>query len=166
AAGGVGGLLVQLARARGATVLAAAGGAHKLAHARGLGADAVVDYTGPDWTRGQAEVDVVFDGVGGDIGRAAFTLLARGGRMVSYGLASGEWAAVPEEEAAARGIALVSLTPNPELVRTSTEHVLAEAAAGRLRPIIGQRFALADAAGAHRAIESRTTIGKTLLEVR
>ncbi|WP_344944394.1 zinc-binding dehydrogenase [Actinomadura miaoliensis] len=166
AAGGVGSLLVQLAKAAGATVVAAAGGPRKLEVARELGADEVVDYLEPDWTEKIDGVDVVFDGVGGAVGRAAFRLLRPGGRMVSYGLASGEWSDVTEEEAAGRGVTLVRPAPTPELMRECTESALAEAAAGRLRPLIGQRFPLERAADAHAAIESRATVGKTLLEVR
>lgn len=166
AAGGVGSLLVQLAKAAGATVVAAAGGPRKLEVARELGADETVDYLEPDWTGGVDGVDVVFDGVGGAVGRAAFRLLRPGGRMVSYGLASGEWAGVSEEEAAERGVTLVKPEVTPELLRESTESALAEAAAGRLRPLIGQRFPLERAADAHAAIEARATVGKTLLEVR
>ncbi|MCK2238556.1 MULTISPECIES: zinc-binding dehydrogenase [unclassified Crossiella] len=166
AAGGVGSLLVQLAVAAGATVVAAAGGAHKTELAASLGAAEVADYTEPGWAQRIAPVDVVFDGVGGEIGRAAFDLLGQGGRMISYGLASGEWAGIAEETAAERGVTLVSLRPSPELVRESTRHVLAEAAAGRLHPVIGQRFPLAEAAAAHTAIANRGTIGKTLLEVK
>jgi NADPH2:quinone reductase len=167
AAGGVGTLIVQLAKAAGATVVAAAGGARKLAVARELGADITVDYTEADWP-GQVgdAVDVVFDGVGGDIGRTAFELLGRGGRMVSFGLASGTWTAIGEEDAAARDVTLVRPTATQDELRAYTESALAEAAAGRLRPIIGQRFPLAKAADAHRAIQSRATIGKTLLAVR
>ncbi|SEG92204.1 NADPH2:quinone reductase [Nonomuraea solani] len=166
AAGGVGSLLVQLAKAAGATVVAAAGGARKVAVARDLGADEVVDYTVPGWADGVAPVDVVLDGVGGDIARAAFGLLGRGGRMVSFGLASGEWAAIEEEAAAVRGVTLVQARPTPETMRAYTESALAEAAAGRLRPLIGQRFPLERAADAHAGIESRASVGKTLLEVR
>jgi NADPH2:quinone reductase len=173
AAGGVGTLLVQLARAAGARVVAAAGGDRKTALARELGAETAVDYRAPDWTQrvraAVGGVDVVFDGVGGAIGRAAFELLdpaaEHGARMLSYGLASGEWAAVPEEAARERGVALLGLRPAPEEVRACTEFVLTEAAAGRLRPVIGQRFPLERAADAHAAIESRATVGKTLLEV-
>ncbi|MCC9311024.1 zinc-binding dehydrogenase [Kitasatospora sp. RB6PN24] len=165
AAGGVGSLLVQLAKAAGAEVVAAAGGPRKLALARELGADEVVDYREADWTGQVAPVDAVFDGVGGAIGRAAFELLGAGGRMVSYGLASGEWAAIPARTAAARGVALVTGERTPAALRDATEYALAEAAAGRLRPVIGQRFPLAEAAAAHAAIESRATVGKTLLEV-
>jgi NADPH2:quinone reductase len=56
--------------------------------------------------------------------------------------------------------------PTPEEMRAQTGAALAEAAAGRLRPVIGQRFPLERAADAHAAIESRQTMGKTLLEVR
>jgi NADPH2:quinone reductase len=108
-------------------------------------------------------VDVVLDGVGGDVAREAFTLLRSGGRMVSFGLASGEWASIPEEEAAARGVTLVRPSATPEQLREFTKSALEEAAKGRLRPVIGQRFPLEGAADAHRAIESRSTVGKTLL---
>ena len=164
AAGGVGTLLVQLARAAGAEVIAAAGGERKLALARELGASAAIDYREPGWTGAAGAVDVVFDGVGGATARAAFELLGRGGRMISFGLASGEWAAIPDEAAAARGVTLVRPQATPEQMREYTVHALAEAAAGRLRPVIGQRFPLERAADAHAAIESRSTIGKTLLQ--
>ena len=77
AGGGVGSLLVQLAKRAGATVIAAAGSARKLKLARSLGADAAVDYESPDWGEavrrevGGDGVDVVFDSVGGVIGRGA-----------------------------------------------------------------------------------------------
>jgi NADPH2:quinone reductase len=165
AAGGVGSLLVQLARAAGAEVVAAAGGGRKLALARELGATVAVDYREPGWTERAGAVDVVFDGVGGATGRAAFGLLRRGGRMVSFGLASGEWAAIGDDDAAERGVALIRPNATPERLRAYTEAALAAGAAGRLRPVIGQRFPLERAADAHAAIEARVTIGKTLLEV-
>jgi NADPH:quinone reductase len=166
AAGGVGSLLVQLLATAGAHVVAAAGGARKLAVARELGAAEVVDYREPDWTAGVAPVDVVLDGVGGDVSRAAFGLLPRGGRLLSYGLASGSWTPVTGDEAAARGVTVLRTAATPEQLRACTESALAEAAAGRLRPLIGRRFPLDAAADAHAAIESRATVGKTLLEVR
>ncbi|MEU8636927.1 zinc-binding dehydrogenase [Amycolatopsis sp. NPDC048633] len=161
AAGGVGGLLVQLAKAAGASVVGAAGGPAKVAQV--VGADDVVDYLPSDWAPAVGEVDVVFDGVGGAIGTAAFGLLRPGGRMAVYGLAGGSWAEVSEEDAAARGVSLVRGIGGPEELRGFTESALAEAAAGRLVPVIGQRFPLEKAADAHAAIESRTTVGKTLL---
>ncbi|MDQ1425781.1 MAG: NADPH:quinone reductase [Acidimicrobiaceae bacterium] len=170
AAGGVGTLLVQLSRAAGAKVIAVAGGAHKINVARGLGADIMIDHLEPGWAERVREsggaVDVVFDGVGGNTGRAAFELLDRGGRMVSFGLSSGEWAGVSDDDAAGRGVMVIHPRPTPEEMRAYTMSALAEAAAGRLRAVIGQRFPLERAADAHAAIESRTTVGKTLLEVR
>jgi NADPH:quinone reductase len=170
AAGGVGSLVVQLAKAAGAHVIAAAGGPRKAQRAMELGADLSVDYTLDDWDERVREtvggVDVVFDGVGGSIARTAFRLLDRGGRMVSFGLASGSWANLDEEEAAARGVALLRPSATPAEMRVFTESVLAEATAGRLHPVIGQRFPLSQAAAAHAAIQSRATIGKTLLETR
>jgi NADPH2:quinone reductase len=166
AAGGVGSLLVQLASARGAHVVAAAGGERKLALARELGAHTLVDYGQDGWAPRAGTVDVVFDGVGGAIARAAFGQLAPGGRMLSFGLASGRWSDVTEEEAAARGVTLVRTgRPSSAEQRELTASALAEAAAGRLRPVIGQRFPLERAAEAHAAIESRATLGKTLLIV-
>jgi NADPH:quinone reductase len=109
-------------------------------------------------------VDIVFDGVGGDVGESAFRLLDRGGRMVRFGMASGEWARISDEAAAGRGVELIGLSRlAPEETRAFTEDAFAEAAAGRLRPVIGQRFPLDRAADAHAAIESRATVGKTLL---
>ena len=86
--------------------------------------------------------------------------------MVSYGLASGSWAEVSGEEATTRGVTLVRPSATPVELRTYTESALAEAAQGRLRPVIGQRFPLGEAAAAHAAIQSRATVGKTLLEAR
>ncbi|WP_067794917.1 zinc-binding dehydrogenase [Actinomadura formosensis] len=166
AAGGVGTLLVQLVKARGATVVAAAGGAHKTEIAMRLGADESADYREPGWADKAGDVDVVFDGIGGDVAREAFGLLRGGGRMVSFGLASGRWADITEDEAAGRGVTLLQPQATPAQLREYTVSALEEAAHGRLMPVIGQRFPLGGAADAHAAIESRSTVGKTLLEVR
>ena len=170
AAGGVGSLLVQLARAAGARVLAAAGGPAKLRLASELGAAVTADYRRPDWPAAiRAEAggaDVVFDGVGGPAGRAAFELLAPGGRLLSYGLASGELTRVSDDDARARQVQVargIAVTPGQAAGLTRT--ALDLAAAGQLTPVIGQRYPLPAAADAHRAIEARTTTGKTLLEV-
>jgi len=171
AAGGVGTLLVQMARNAGARVIGAAGGERKLKAARDLGADVTVDYRADDWPHRVREaagtVHVVFDGVGGRIGREAFDLLVPGGRFCPFGMASGSFADVDPEEAEARGVAIVGGgAPTPEQLLALTRAALDEAAGGRLRPLIGQELRLEDAAAAHAAIESRATIGKTLLVVR
>ena len=171
AGGGVGTLLVQLARNAGARVVALAGGERKLALARELGADLAIDYRDDGWAQqvrhGVGEVGVAFDGVGGGIGLAAFGLLRAGGRFCPFAMASGSFAPVPVEQAGARDIALLrGAGPSPEGLVTLIRAALAEAVAGRLRPVIGQELAVEDAASAHTAIESRATVGKTLLVVR
>ncbi|HEY3881937.1 MAG TPA: zinc-binding dehydrogenase [Trebonia sp.] len=170
AAGGVGTLLVQLAKNTGARVVALAGQQRKLALARELGADVAVGYSAADWPervrQAVGSVDVVFDGVGGGVGRAAFGLLGPGGRFCPFGMASGSFAPVTPELAREHKVTIsqgAALSPaeHVALVRTA----LAEAAAGRVRPVIGQELELERAAAAHAAIEARATTGKTLLTV-
>jgi NADPH2:quinone reductase len=168
AAGGVGSLLVQFARQAGARVVAAAGGSRKLAVAAELGADLLVDYAAADWpdrAREQAgQVDVVFDGVGGGIGLAAFGLLRDGGRCCTFGMASGEFAWISDETAASRRVTVLRGVPvSPQRMRELTRRALDAAATGAVHPVIGQTFHLSAAADAHAAIEARATVGKTLL---
>ncbi|MER7006503.1 zinc-binding dehydrogenase [Dactylosporangium sp. NPDC000555] len=167
AAGGMGAILVQLARARGATVVAAARGAAKLERLRLLGADQVVDYSAPEWTAAVEPVDVALDGAGGDLGRAAFALVKNGGRFSGHGRPAGGFAADPEA-ARTRGITatgIAELRLRTASSRAYLGHALAAVAEKRFTPLVGQVFGLSEAAEAHRAIEQRTAIGKTLLVV-
>lgn len=170
AAGAVGTVLVQLLKRAGAMVVAAAGGAHKLALLRELGADHVVDYTLPGWSDGAGgSMDVVFDHVGGALGRASFELLTPGaGRHIVFGLSSGTPLDVRPMELVGRGLTLTGFSTGhiwsrPALARDLVTEVLDLAVAGQVTPVIGQRFPLERAADAHAAIEARTTVGKTLL---
>ncbi|AGZ45757.1 dehydrogenase [Actinoplanes friuliensis DSM 7358] len=164
AAGGMGTLLVQLARRHQAHVTGAARGVDKLALVRRLGADAVVDYSVEGWT-GAFEgwsVDVLLDGVGGTLGAEAFELVVDGGRVSAHGAASGEFAPVQAERGIRlRGIADVQFSA-AEMVRL-TARALGEAAEGRISPVIGREYPLSAAAEAHRAIEARSIAGKALL---
>jgi len=172
AGGGLGSLLVQLAHAAGARVIGAARGERKIGLARELGADDVIDYSKSGWqellrnaTAGDGPA-VVFDGVGGKIGEAAFELTARGGRFSAHGAPSGAFAEIDPEEADRRGVTVRGIEQaqfEPADAKRLAERALSEAAAGRIRPIIGQTFPLERAADAHTAIESRDAIGKTLL---
>ena len=172
AGGGLGILLVQLAHAAGARVAAAARGERKLALARDLGADFAVDYTTPDWAErvrewtGGRGLDVVFDGAGGEIGRAAYGITAPGGQFSAHGAPGGfvqvDAAEAARDEVTVRGIEHVRFALDGEQERL-VARALAEAAAGRLRPVIGQTFPLEKAADAHTAIEARQVVGKTLL---
>ena len=168
AAGGVGSLLVQLAARAGARVIAAVGGSRKASLVAGLGAHVIADYSEPGWAERLRDevgaVDVVFDGVGGEIGLACFGMLGQGGRFVPYGMASGSFTSVPEHAIATGHVhVLRSAQKSPEELRTLTRRAFDEALAGRLRPVIGQTFPLERAADAHAAIGARATIGKTLL---
>ena len=168
AAGGVGTLLVQIARNAGARVVALAGAEPKLRVARDLGADVAVSYLDGDWAERirdtAGSVDVVFDGVGGKIGRAAFDLLRPGGRFCRFGAASGTFTPVTPELARGRQVTvLAGGAPDPERLKGLVRMALAEAAADRIRPVVGQEYELERAADAHAAIEARRTTGKTLL---
>lgn len=170
AAGGLGALFVQEARAVGASVVALAGGPAKVERARELGADVAVDYLPSGWPDEVRDAldgrraTLVLDGVGGAIGRAAFELLCRGGRLARFGRTSGAPADIGADEFVARAVADLSIT-GAQLVPclAHLESVaLEKAASGAWRPLV-QKFPLARAAEAHRAIESRATTGKVVL---
>ncbi|MFC7643209.1 zinc-binding dehydrogenase [Streptosporangium lutulentum] len=124
-------------------------GARKLDLVRDLGADAVADYSDPDWAErvreatGGAGPDVVFDGVGGEIGQAAFEVAADGGRFSVHGASSGEVTVIDPAQARRRGVEVIGIEQlfgfGPKM-RGWAERVMSEAAAGRIRPIIGQTF--------------------------
>ncbi|MGW3583684.1 zinc-binding dehydrogenase [Streptomyces rubiginosohelvolus] len=181
AAGGIGTLTVQYAKNTGATVIALAGGPAKVARATENGAGLALDYTRPDWPlRAREYLDaaglratVVYDSVGGTTARAAVGLLGAGGQHIVYGwsgegLRDGKPLTFTAAELAERSITSTSVL-GPKMIerggglRALETRALAEAAAGRLRPVV-QRFPLAEAAAAHRALETRGTMGKVVLE--
>lgn len=173
AAGGMGSLLVQEAKHVGAWVIGLAGGADKVASVLALGADAAIDYRAPGWpdavraALGDRELSLVIDGVGGDVGRAAFELLGPGGRFVIFGYTSGTPTAITSSEVLTAGQSVTgALGPavlrRPGGVRALEDVALARAANGIWKPLV-TRFPLADAAAAHRALTERRTQGKVVL---
>jgi NADPH2:quinone reductase len=173
AAGGLGSLLVQAARNAGATVVGVAGGPAKVQRVAQLGATVAVDYSAPDWSDAVRraldgrEVTVALDGVGGALGRGALELLGAGGRLILFGFSSGAPTELSAGDLFARGITAsaaigAQIAQRPGGLRDLEEQALAAAADGRLVPLV-QRFALAQAAAAHEAIESRAMVGKTVL---
>lgn len=173
AAGGLGTLLVQAAKNAGAYVVGLAGGPDKVRQVAANGADAAVDYRADDWASALdealdgREATLLYDSVGGEVGRAAFDRLGFGGRMVVFGWSAGKPTEATVEDIVGRGLT-VSGALGPKLLerlgglRALEERSLAELAAGRLRPAV-HAFPLAEAAEAHRALEHRGTTGKVVL---
>ncbi len=172
AAGGIGTLLVQYAKHAGAIVIGLAGGPEKTARARANGADLAVDYTAPSWNERvrayRGRVTIVYDGVGGDVARESVALLAPGGRHLVFGwsgegIRDGGPYLVEGVSEQVLGPVMLEKAGGPDPVRTLELRALAEAAAGRLTPAV-HRFPLREAAAAHRALETRGTVGKVVLE--
>jgi NADPH2:quinone reductase len=170
AAGGLGSLLVQAAKAAGATVVGAAGGPEKVARVAALGADVAVDYADPAWPAAARaglagrSATVLLDGVGGAVRDAALELLGPEGRSVSFGASSG-WTGPPSPPSA--GVASMTAL-GPEVIerlggmRALEERALSALATRELTPLL-TRFPLARAAVAHAALEGRRTVGKVVL---
>ena len=174
AAGGVGSLLVQLAKAKGAAkVIAAAGGAGKLELALSLGADVAIDYTNPDWPArvrelaGEEGADIIYDTVGGALTALSLQALAPGGELVfaalgRYGLEPSDLEAMIGRNQSLRGFALLPLL-SPQVLRASLSELFQLTASGRLRVAIGGRFPLDQAGEAHQLLEERRSTGKVVL---
>lgn len=175
AAGGVGLLMGQWAKARGIRLIGVAAGAEKCALARASGYFAVLDRKTDDIVArvkeltGGKGVPAVFDSVGKDTFETTLDCLAPRGFFVSFGATTG---APPPIEAGVlqkRGSlyftrpTLVTYSGDPADYAASATTVLDMVASGALKPHIGQRYALADAAQAHRDLEAGKTIGSTLL---
>ena len=159
ASGGVGHLAVQIARARGTTVIATASAA-KHDWLRGLGADELVDYRSVRFEEVVHDVDVAVDFVGGeDSFRVARTVRPDGLLVV---VPSGGDPRV-HEAARAAGIRSTGFLVEPD--RTSLEAIADLAATGRLRVTVGASFPLAQAAEAHRAGEAHAVTGKIVLAI-
>lgn len=171
AAGGLGWLLVQVARSAGATVVAAARGPEKLARLKDLEPDVLVDYDQPGWAddvRRQVDgVSLVYDGVGGDLGRAGLELLSPGGRQVMFGFSAGSPTRFDTDDVVARGISVswalgARMTRLPGGIPGLAARALERHAAGDWSPLV-TTYPLADAARAHADLEGRATMGKVVL---
>jgi NADPH2:quinone reductase len=171
AAGGLGWLLVQAARTSGARVVAAARGGDKLARLKELDPDVLADYGADGWADQVREavggVSLVYDGVGGAIGRTSLELLSPGGRLVMFGFSSGTPTQFDTGDILSRGIsASWSLGARMQGVPGGIPGLAARAlerhAAGGWQPLV-TTYPLADAARAHQDLEDRATLGKVVL---
>jgi len=175
-AGGVGHLLIQMAKARGATVFATVGSQEKAAVATAAGADHVINYAESDFKDAVEEIagpkplSVVYDGVGADTFERGLELLGRRGVMVTFGNASGP----PPPTDALHLMRLGSLyVTRPTLfdynatrsqLEQRSDDLFGWIASGELEVRIGSSFPMAEAADAHRALQGRATTGKVLLD--
>lgn len=159
AAGGVGHLAVQIAKARGAYVIGTARTANH-DFVRGLGADEVIDYTRTDFTTAARAIDVVIDTIGGDYGPRSLQTLRPGGIIVS--LASPAEAHLAAE---ARALGLRSTFMITEADQAGMREIASLAESGRLRVRIDTVLPLEQAAKAHEIGEAGHTAGKIVLTV-
>ncbi|MDB5456879.1 MAG: quinone oxidoreductase [Caulobacter sp.] len=174
AAGGVGSILVQWAKALGATVIATVGSEAKAKVAADLGADHVILYDHEDVAErvmgitGSAGVAVVYDGVGLTTFEASLKSLARRGYLVTYGNASGPAPPIAPLVLAGKSLFLSRPRLFDYIVTTaeldeSAAALFAVLRSGAVKIDIGQTFPLAEARAAHEALEARRTVGATLL---
>ncbi|MED4968766.1 quinone oxidoreductase family protein [Parageobacillus toebii] len=175
AAGGVGTLAVQLAKIfRAGNIIATASTKEKRALAKQLGADATIDYTKEGWkdevleyTNGKG-VDVALEMAGGDIFHQTLDCLAPFGRLVVYGVASGQFtrmnpARLMGKNLSVIGFFLPQIMRKSELYQQSLQELLTYVQTGKLILAIGGVYPLEQAAEVHRLLQSRKTHGKLIL---
>lgn len=174
AAGGVGSLLVQLARDSGARlVIAAAGSDEKRELALALGADIAVEYSSPDWVKrvreatGGRGADIIYEFIGGSFTKACLDALAPGGELVfgalgRFRLDQAAMEGLFAQNQSVKGFALLPLL-TPDTLKADLGWLFSEATNGRLKIVQGGRYLLDQAADAHRVVERRETVGKVVL---
>lgn len=178
AAGGVGTTAIQMAKLLGAgTVIGTVGSADKITAAKESGADEVICYEEEDFAKSVQEmtngvgVDIILDSVSGSVTEKSLQCLARYGRLVHFGNSSGAIGTIKtiDLHASCRSVLGFSLGTTrkckPHLLKETARHVLPYLASGKLKVHIGHEYRLADAADAHRLMESRLNRGKILLNV-
>ncbi len=177
AAGGVGTTAVQLGKAMGATVIAAASSDEKLALVRSLGADHVINYTTQDLRErikqitGGKGVDVVYDPVGGELAEPALRSMAWQGRYLVIGFAGGEIPRIPLNLPLLKGCSVVGVywgsfaSREPELQRQNVAELWQMFESGHLAPVVGETHELDDYAAAFEALATRRARGKVVLRI-
>lgn len=175
AAGGVGTLAVQLAKLFGAgKVIATASTPEKLELAKSLGADYLVNYTEENWAKQVLEItdgkgiDVALEMAGGKIFHDTLAILAPFGRLVTYGVASGEQSPfypslLMAKNQTVTGFFLPQIMRKPKLYISSLKELLGYISKGELKLTIGGVFPLEDAAKVHTMMQGRETHGKLVL---
>jgi NADPH2:quinone reductase len=176
AAGGVGSVLVQMARAAGAgKIFATAGGEKKLEIARSFGADVAIDYTTDDFAAkiteltGGRGVDVICDAIGGEVFAKGLGVLADFGRHVVYGQSGGAPGSLTTDKLHRSNRAVLGYSSGHYRRNRPAELLPAALAAfklvadGKVKILEGGRYPLADAAKAHELVQSRASTGRVFL---
>lgn len=178
ASGGVGLAAVEIGKAMGAKVIAAASSAEKLEVAKAAGADELINYSESNLkdevkrlTGGQG-ADVIYDPVGGDLFDAAIRSIAWNGRLLVVGFASGRIPELPVNLTLLKGAAVVGVfwgafaQRQPQDNAANFEQLFAWHAEGKLKPLVSQTFPLAQAAEAINLLGQRKAVGKVVVLVR
>ncbi|WP_162977559.1 NADPH:quinone oxidoreductase family protein, partial [Pseudomonas aeruginosa] len=178
ASGGVGLAAVEIGKAMGARVIAAASTSDKLAVAKAAGADELINYSEGSLreqlkalTGGQG-VDVIYDPVGGELFEEAFRSIAWNGRMLVVGFASGSIPSLPANLPLLKGASLVGVfwgsfaQRQPQDNAANFRQLFAWYGEGKLKPLVSQRFPLERAGDAIDALGQRKAVGKVVVEVR
>jgi NADPH:quinone reductase-like Zn-dependent oxidoreductase len=167
AGSGIGTAAIQILKLHGARVIATASTADKLARAKQLGADEVIDYTTQDFVAeakrltGKAGVDAVIEHVGGDVFAGSIRAVRAGGRVVTCGATAGFHPAIDLRHIFFRQVEVLGSTMGS---KADLLTVLGHVAAGKLSPVVHQVLPLALAADAHRTLEERKAFGRMVLE--
>jgi len=166
AGSGVGSIGIQIAKLRGARVLATAGSEEKLAKARALGADETVDYTRADWPKevrrltGRKGVEVVFEHTGAQTWPGSINSLAKNGRLVTCGATSGYDAPTDLRQVFYRQVSLLGSFMGSKAELLDAMKFIER---GVIRAVVDQTLPLAEARRAHELMEDRAQFGKLVL---
>jgi NADPH2:quinone reductase len=178
ASGGVGLAAVEIGKALGARVIAAASSAEKLAVAKNAGADELINYSEGSLKEqlktltGGKGVDVIYDPVGGELFEEAFRAIAWNGRMLVVGFASGTIPALPANLTLLKGASLVGVfwgsfaQRQPQDNAANFQQLFQWFAEGRIKPLVSQTFALNEAGAAIDTLGQRRAVGKIVVQVR
>jgi NADPH2:quinone reductase len=177
AAGGVGSAAVELGKAMGANVIAAASTDEKLAFCKKIGADHTINYTTEDLrTRvkeltGGRGADVIYDPVGGGLTESAFRAIAWNGRHLVLGFAAGEIPNLPMNLPLLKGASVVGVfwgsftARDPRLAASNLEAISSMIAGGEIRPRVTEVFALDEIVDAYALLSDRKAMGKIVLQM-
>jgi len=175
-AGGVGSAAIQLGKAKGAKVIATAGGQEKVQICKDLGADVAIDYLSDDFVdivKKESDgfgADVIFDPVGGDVFDRSRKCIAFDGRLLAIGFASGRIPDAPVNHALIKNYSIVGVhwglfrKRNPDKVKEIHENLMQLYELGAIRPLLYKEYNFSDVPDALKVLADRQTYGKLIVK--